>query len=89
VVILASPNAEVMARRLLDHFARPFNLARDEVAVGLSVGVAFAPRDGVTMDEVMMKADAALYDSKSAGRGRFSVYRNPGEKPGRSNAPHH
>ena len=40
-----------------------------------------APADGVTVDDVMRKADTALYRSKAKGHGRFSFYSNSDVDP--------
>jgi diguanylate cyclase (GGDEF)-like protein len=74
--IKTTDDAAVLAKRVLRLCQRPFNLSCNQVAVGMSVGIAFAPTDGKTTDEVLMKADAALYRSKLAGRGRFSFSQN-------------
>jgi GGDEF domain-containing protein len=36
--------------------------------------VALAPLHGLTCDDVLNKADAALYQSKSAGKNRFTFF---------------
>ena len=36
--------------------------------------MAFYPRDGVEFDDLLRKADQALYHSKRSGRGRVSFY---------------
>jgi GGDEF domain-containing protein len=38
--------------------------------VGLTVGYALAPLDGHTADELLKRADAAMYAGKQAGRRR-------------------
>jgi diguanylate cyclase (GGDEF)-like protein/putative nucleotidyltransferase with HDIG domain len=38
--------------------------------VGVSVGAASAPADGVQLSELLPRADEALYEAKHAGRGR-------------------
>jgi diguanylate cyclase (GGDEF)-like protein len=43
--------------------------AASAVPIGISIGVACAPEDGVDIDELRGKADAALYDAKRAGKG--------------------
>lgn len=45
-----------------------------------SVGVAFCPEDGVEFDELLRKADRALYKSKQNGRGRVSFYEEEGQE---------
>ena len=40
-----------------------------EIRIGVSVGCAFGPIDGATVDDLILKADLALYQAKDAGRG--------------------
>lgn len=67
-------DAAVLAGRVVRDISRPFDLLGNEVLVGASIGIAVAPQDGIEIDEVVRKADRALYRSKSNGRGRFSFY---------------
>ena len=53
------------------------------VQIGISVGFACAPEDGLAGDDLHRKADTALYEAKAAGRGvqrRYSSapYNSPG-----------
>ncbi len=41
-----------------------------ELFVGISIGAAVFPQDGETLDELILKADMALYDAKARGKGR-------------------
>ena len=43
-----------------------------------AIGIAFAPLDGLNTDDVLAKADTALYRSKTGGRGRFSFFNEAG-----------
>nr|WP_243239667.1 EAL domain-containing protein [Sulfobacillus harzensis] len=45
-----------------------------------SFGVAWYPRDGQTADELLRRADAALYRAKEAGRNRIAFYREDMEQ---------
>lgn len=67
-------DAAVLAKRLVREMGKPFEILGNEVRVGVSIGVALAPTDGTSMDEVLRKADSALYQSKSRGRGCFTFY---------------
>jgi len=40
--------------------------------LSVSIGVAAAPSQGTTTSELLAAADAALYEAKAAGRGRFA-----------------
>jgi diguanylate cyclase (GGDEF)-like protein len=67
-------DASALAGRLLREMAQPFDVLGRQILIGVSVGIAVVPDDGTTMDEVLRKADTALYRSKSDGRGRFTFY---------------
>ena len=54
--------------------------------IGISVGFACAPEDGLAGDDLHRKADAALYEAKAAGRGvqrRFSPQLSQGARASR------
>lgn len=42
--------------------------------VTCSIGIAMAPRDGSTFNDLYKKADSALYAAKRAGKNRFTLY---------------
>jgi GGDEF domain-containing protein len=42
--------------------------------VGASIGVAQYPLDGSSFDELLHKADAALYEVKHSGRNGYCIY---------------
>lgn len=42
--------------------------------VGLSIGIASYPKDAETKDDLIRKADAALYSAKKAGKNRVSAF---------------
>lgn len=69
-------DAAILAVRLLRMFGHPFRVAGKELRVGLSIGIALAPEDGLTIDDLLVRADNALYRSKSSGRGCFHFFRN-------------
>lgn len=49
--------------------------AKGEIRISLSIGVASARTDAASGNDLIRKADAALYASKKAGRNRVSVAR--------------
>jgi diguanylate cyclase (GGDEF)-like protein len=60
--------------RLVDILAEPMAFDRVTVDIGASVGVAIYPKDAQAYDELMRKADTALYRAKEEGRGAVRVY---------------
>ncbi len=67
--------AHALAERLVRMIAAPFQIAGHQVVVGASVGVVLSPHDGLDPDDLLKRADLALYDAKSAGRGTHSFFR--------------
>jgi len=71
----ASPaDGRGFAMRLMEAMAAPFDLEEAMATVGVSVGIARAPDDGLDLRTLMRKADFALYDAKSSGRGHFRFF---------------
>lgn len=46
----------------------------EEKVIGASVGIAVAPFDGATSEELVRSADLALYAAKGGGRGQFRFF---------------
>ena len=67
----ASERAELLIRVL----AVPFDVEGHHVVIGVSIGIVFAPRDGQVVDDLLKKADIALYRAKDAGRSTFRFFR--------------
>ena len=66
--------AEVVARRVLATLAEPFPVARGEVYVGGSVGIALTGGDSETATDLIRDADVAMYVAKQGGRGRLALF---------------
>lgn len=62
---------EEVARVLLDAIASPLMIGERSTNIGASIGIARFPEDGKTAEDLMLRADLALYAAKAGGRGRF------------------
>ncbi|HEX8216047.1 MAG TPA: EAL domain-containing protein [Allosphingosinicella sp.] len=60
---------EGMAQRLIASVAEPYHIDKAEIRIGVSIGCAFGPIDGQSVDDLIQKADLALYQAKDQGRG--------------------
>jgi diguanylate cyclase (GGDEF)-like protein len=60
---------EELARRIIAAIAEPFFIDKAEIRIGVSIGCAFGPIDGKSVDDLIQKADLALYQAKAQGRG--------------------
>ncbi len=71
---ISEPEAVTLAEHLITMIREPHGLDIDVVAqVGVSIGVALMSR-GLDTDEILMKADVALYDAKESGKSTVRVY---------------
>jgi diguanylate cyclase (GGDEF)-like protein len=60
---------EELASRLIQSVAEPYFIDKLEIRIGVSIGCAFGPIDGQSVDDLIQKADLALYEAKDQGRG--------------------
>ena len=60
---------EQLADRIIHAIKEPYVIDQTEIRIGVSIGCAFGPIDGATVDDLILKADLALYQAKDAGRG--------------------
>jgi diguanylate cyclase (GGDEF)-like protein len=63
-----------IAMKIIDMLRQPYSVEEGRCVIGCSVGIAIAPHDGVTRDEIVRSADLALYAAKNGGRGQFRFY---------------
>ncbi len=60
---------EQLAGRIIASIKEPYLIDQTEIRIGVSIGCAFGPIDGATVDDLILKADLALYQAKDSGRG--------------------
>ena len=72
----ASAVSEVsgLLQRLIETVAEPYEIESHAIVIGMSAGVAIAPADGRSRDDILRAADLALYTSKQQGRGVFHFF---------------
>jgi diguanylate cyclase (GGDEF)-like protein len=66
--------ASVLAADLIDSVGATYEVEGQAVNIGLSVGIALAPRDGNDPQGLLRTADMALYRAKADGRGTFRFF---------------
>ena len=66
--------AAVLAERFQTALSAPFDLGDHQVTIGISIGIAVAPGDGIDATELLKNADLALYRAKSEGRGIYRFF---------------
>jgi len=68
-----------IAAKLVDSLSAPYELVAHPLEISASIGVAGFPESGATLDQVMRRADEAMYQAKLAGK-RAHVVSAPGER---------
>jgi diguanylate cyclase (GGDEF)-like protein/PAS domain S-box-containing protein len=85
----APEDAGALAGKLLEALAAPFTLDGQELHVTGSIGISLFPRDGNAAEELVQRADAAMYAAKATGRNACRYYapaRTEGAPPERDRA---
>jgi diguanylate cyclase (GGDEF)-like protein len=71
--VSGADDAEVLAKKVLTAFNRPFQLAGNEFKVSASIGISLYPRDGQDAETLLTHADIAMYRAKRT-RNTFRFY---------------
>ena len=59
---------------MLQQLAEPFEVNEHLLHIGGSAGIAIAPRDGTSVDDLIANADLALYKAKSVGGHTYRLF---------------
>jgi diguanylate cyclase (GGDEF)-like protein len=65
-------NAQRVAQKIQAKLAQPVLIRGIELNIGISLGIAVYPDDGTEISELLMKADARMYDAKEQSKGMMS-----------------
>ena len=67
-------DAKRLARRINAAISKPFALRQIEVGIGVTIGIAIAPKDGSDGEQLLRNADLALYHAKGVSRGTYCLF---------------
>ncbi|MBI1906530.1 MAG: EAL domain-containing protein [Rhodocyclales bacterium] len=62
------------ASKIFDALGSPFEIDGHDLFVGASIGASRYPDDGVTVEQLLIAADSAMYRAKGEGKGRLGFY---------------
>lgn len=66
--------AAVVAQKVLDALAPPFEFDGYEMSVGGSIGISLFPNCANNAERLIRNADSAMYQAKELGRGRYQFF---------------
>ena len=77
-VILTAPESparvEHVCQKILHTLESPFPIGKEVAYMSGSIGVTLYPNDATTSEELIRKADQAMYAAKNAGKNQFSYF---------------
>lgn len=73
---VAQPNdAAVVSENVISALTKTFQISKcDSILIGTSIGISLYPQNGESAMTLISNADAALYEAKYEGRGRFVYF---------------
>jgi diguanylate cyclase (GGDEF)-like protein/PAS domain S-box-containing protein len=66
--------ATSLAQHIIRLLSEPFEIDGHQAVIGVSIGIAVGPGDGLRPDRLLRNADLALYRAKGDGRGTFCFF---------------
>ncbi|MGL1956472.1 MAG: EAL domain-containing protein [Colwellia sp.] len=66
-----------IANNIKQVLSKPFFINGEEIQVSASIGISGYPLAGYTVEEVMKKADIAMFDAKDHGRNTYRFFEAP------------
>jgi diguanylate cyclase (GGDEF)-like protein len=67
---------EATAKRIQQVISRPYCIRERECLIGASIGATIFPDHAADADELLRKADTAMYAAKDSGRSRVTFFEN-------------
>jgi len=84
VVLLESIKSHQIAshtsQRIIEQLKKPFEIFGKQFHISASIGVSIYPRDDTDPQELIRKADMAMYHAKQQGRSNFEFFDSPLER---------
>jgi len=80
--VTSRKDTEKIAKKIIDEFKVPFRMESFEITIGVSIGIALSPADSESDEELIQKADWAMYHVKKNGKNGFMHYRESIRLPG-------
>lgn len=70
----SSEAVEIVAKRIIKNVTTPYKIDGHTISMTMSIGISIFPTHGITMDELLSRADQALYEAKHRGKNTLTFY---------------
>ena len=72
--VTSEQNILMVATRITESIATPFELKGHHISIGISIGITIYPHDDQPVDELLKHADTAMYRAKQQGGSAFHLH---------------
>ena len=76
--VASEQNILVVAKRITESIAAPFEIKGHHLSIGISIGITIYPHDDHPIDELLKHADTAMYRAKQQGGSGFHLHESSG-----------
>ncbi len=63
-----------VAEKVIEAVSQPANITGQECSIGVSIGISIYPQDGESLDDLIKKADMAMYSAKEYEKGGYRFF---------------
>jgi diguanylate cyclase (GGDEF)-like protein len=70
----AASRAEIATEKIIDRLGRAYSLGKVDYHSTASIGITLFPDGDITVDDMLKRADLAMYQAKSAGRNTLRFF---------------
>nr|WP_262410591.1 MULTISPECIES: diguanylate cyclase [Bacillus] len=74
IIVAPLQGIDQLTRQLISQFETPFRIKEHRLKTSVSIGIAVSPDDGTDGDELMRKADMAMYAAKYKSVSRYRYF---------------
>lgn len=74
---MSDGKAAAIATCVLKQLCREYEVAEEQIQMSVSIGIVLYPQDGDILEDIMKKADVALYAAKEAGKNSWHFFEPP------------
>lgn len=67
---------KILCQRILKEIKKSVKINKKDIECSVSIGTSIYPTDGQKIDELIQKADMAMYVSKTKGKDSFTLFNN-------------
>ena len=78
----SAPDAEKIAAKIIECIGAPFTFGNISCHLGASIGITLFPDHGTIAEQLINKADKAMYLAKAQGRNTYCFFQDPNQNQG-------